>query len=102
MAITSITSNIGNISSYDSRMVSITFTGRQQTLHHQIHQTQSMPYNRLSQAMQKIRRHGGVITAVFMHAVSANQVAKPTKIVAGDEPATDQVRDQGSSKKKKR
>jgi CpcD/allophycocyanin linker domain len=101
MAITSITSNIGNISSYNSRMVSITFAGGQQPMH-QAHQTQSVPYNRLSQTMQKIRRHGGVITAVFMHAVSADQVAKPTKVVAGDEPATDRVRDPGSNKKKKR
>jgi hypothetical protein len=99
MANMSITSNLGNISSYNSRMVSISFTGGQKSMH-LAHQTQSVPYHRLSQTMQKIHRHGGQITDVFMQAVSADQVAKPTNVVSGEESAKDQG-SAGNKKKKK-
>ncbi len=98
MATTSITSNLGNISSYNSRMVSITFTGSQQS--RLAHQTQSLPLNRLSQAMQNIHRHGGNVTEVYMHAVSADQVAKPTNVSHDEELAKDQG-GTGNKKKKK-
>jgi CpcD/allophycocyanin linker domain len=98
MATTSITSNLGSISSYNSRMVSITFTGSQQS--RLAHQTQSLPLNRLSQAMQNIHRQGGHVTEVYMHAVSADQVAKPTNIGHDEAPAKDQG-GTGNKKKKK-
>jgi CpcD/allophycocyanin linker domain len=98
MATTSITSNLGSISSYNSRMVSITFTGSQQS--RLAHQTQSLPLNRLSQALQNIHRQGGHVKEVYMHAVSADQVAKPTNIGHDEAPAKDQG-GTGNKKKKK-
>lgn len=85
MATTSITSNLGNVSSYGSRMVSITFNGGQSSMR-LAHQTRSVPYDRLSQTMQNIHRQGGRVTEVFMHAVSADQLAKPTNHVEAEEP----------------
>jgi CpcD/allophycocyanin linker domain len=99
MATTSITSNLGNISSYSSRMVSITFTGGQSSMR-LAHQTRSVPYDRLSQTMQNIHRQGGRVNEVFMHAVSADQIAVPTNHGRAEESAKDQG-DAGNKKKKR-
>jgi hypothetical protein len=98
MATTSITSNLGNVSSYSSRMVSITFTGGHQSMR-MAHQTRSVPYDRLSQTMQNIHRQGGQVIDVFMHAISADQIAKPTNHRSAPEPAKEQI---DSNKKKKK
>ncbi len=99
MATTSITSNLGNMSSYNSRMVSITYTGGQSSMR-LAHQTRSVPYDRLSQTMQNIHRQGGRVTEVFMHAVSADQIAVPTNHGRAEESAKDQG--ETGNKKKKR
>lgn len=48
--------------------------------------------------MQNIHRQGGRVTEVFMHAVSADQVAKPTNHVEAEEPN----RPAADNKKKKK
>ncbi len=98
MATTSITSNLGNISGYSSRMVSISFTGGASAAMRLAHQTRSVPYDRLSQTIQNIHRQGGQVTEVFMHAVSADQIAVPTN--RAEESAKDQG-DAGNKKKKR-
>jgi hypothetical protein len=69
-------------------MVSITFNGGLSSMR-LVHQTRSVPYDRLSQTMQNIHRQGGRVTEVFMHAVSADQVAKPTNHVEANRPTAD-------------
>ena len=98
MATTSITSNLGSASSYSSRMVSITFTGGQHSMRLAT-QTRSVPHDRLSQTMQNIHRQGGHVTEVFMHAISADQIAVPTNHRSVEELAREQA---DSNKKKKR
>ena len=80
-------------------MVSITFTGGQSSMR-LAHQTRSIPYDRLSQTMQNIHRQGGRVTEVFMHAVSADQVAVPNNSGRAEESAKDQG-DAGNKKKKR-
>lgn len=87
------------MSSYNSRMVSITYTGGQSSMR-LAHQTRSVPYDRLSQTMQNIHRQGGRVTEVFMHAVSADQIAVPTNHGRAEESAKDQG--ETGNKKKKR
>jgi CpcD/allophycocyanin linker domain len=99
MATTSITSNLGNTSSYSSRMVSITFTGGQNSMRLAT-QTRSVPHDRLSQTMQNIHRQGGQVVDVFMHAVSADQIATPTNYGRAEEPVREQA--DNSNKRKKR
>jgi CpcD/allophycocyanin linker domain len=96
MATTSIASNLGNLSSYSSRMVKITFAGGQQPMRI-AHQTRSVPYDRLSQTMQNIHRQGGRVIEVFMQEVSADQVAKPTNHSQAEESTR-----QPTDKKKKK
>ena len=80
-------------------MVSITFTGGQSSMR-LAHQTRSVPYDRLSQTMQNIHRQGGQVNEVFMHAVSADQIAVPTSHGRAEESAKDQG-DAGNKKKKR-
>jgi ribosomal protein S8 len=61
MAITSISSNISDISSYDSRMITITVTGIRKQFVRLANQTIHVPYSRLSQTIHNIHRSGGNI-----------------------------------------
>jgi hypothetical protein len=78
-------------------MVSITFNGGQNSMRLAT-QTRSVPYDRLSQTMQNIHRQGGRVTEVFMHAISADQIAVPTN----HSNAEGSAREQADSNKKKK
>jgi hypothetical protein len=88
-----IASNIGDVSTYGNRMVTITITGMNQQSTHVANQHISVSYNRLSQTMQNIHRSGGKVIAVSMG--GANSSAAPV-VSKNNEPANNP----GSKKKR--
>jgi hypothetical protein len=88
-----IASNIGDVSTYGNRMVTITITGMNQQSTHVANQHISVSYNRLSQTMQNIHRSGGKVVAVSMG--GTNSSAAPV-VSKNNEPANNP----GSKKKR--
>jgi CpcD/allophycocyanin linker domain len=95
-----ISSNIGDVSTYGNRMVTVTVTGMNQHSAHVAHQQMSVSYNRLSQTMQNIHRSGGKVVAVSMGGANAVAVAAPA--ASEDHESTNQPEKNPSSNKKKR
>ncbi len=95
-----ISSNIGDVSTYGNRMVTITVTGMNQQSAHLAHQQMSVSYNRLSQTMQNIHRGGGKVVAVSIGAANSVAVAAPAAS-NHDEPAKQPEKNPSSSKKKR-
>lgn len=93
MATTNISSNIGDVSSYSSRMVTIAVTGLHQQSMRLASQTVSVSYNRLSQAIRNIHRSGGKIIDMSISPMSVEPV---------EEAASEQQNSNPGSKKKKR
>jgi peroxiredoxin len=90
-----ISSNIGDISTYGNRMVTIAFTGMNQQSVHLAHQQTSISYNRLSQTLQNIQRNGGKVIAVSMDGAIAPAASK-------NKAPDQQPENSPSSNKKKR
>jgi CpcD/allophycocyanin linker domain len=97
-----ISSNIGDVSTYGNRMVTITVTGLNQQSAHVAHQQMSVSYNRLSQTMQNIHRSGGKVVAVSMGGANSVVVAVPTAAASkNNEPAKQPEKNPSSNKKKR-
>lgn len=92
-----ISSNIGDISTYGNRMVTIAFTGMNQQSVHLAHQQTSISYNRLSQTLQNIQRNGGKVIAVSMDGATA-----PAPAASKNKAPDQQPENSPSSNKKKR
>jgi CpcD/allophycocyanin linker domain len=88
-----IASNIGDISTFGNRMVTITVTKMNQRAMHSAHQQMSVAYSRLSQTMQSIHRNGGKVVAVSLG--GATQSAPAASAAPAKQPET-------SSKKNKK
>jgi hypothetical protein len=95
-----ISSNIGDISTYGNRMVTLTVTGMNQQSAHLARQQLSVSYNRLSQTIQNIHRSGGKVISVSTGSASAVAVAAPAAS-KDQEPAKQPSKNHGSSKKKR-
>jgi hypothetical protein len=81
-----ISSNIGDVSTYGDRMVTIAVTGMNQQSTHVANQHLSVSCSRLSQTMQNIHRRGGKVLAVSMG--NAKSVAVTAPVVSNNnEPA---------------
>jgi hypothetical protein len=96
-----ISSNIGDVSTYGNRMVTITVTGLNQQSAHVAHQQMSVSYNRLSQTMQNIHRSGGKVVAVSMGGANSAVVAAPAAASKNNEPAKQPEKNPSSNKKKR-
>jgi CpcD/allophycocyanin linker domain len=90
-----IASNIGDVSTYGNRMVTITITGMNQQSTHVANQHISVSYNRLSQTMQNIHRNGGKVVAVSMGGANSRAATAPV-VSNNNEPANNP----GSKKKR--
>jgi hypothetical protein len=90
-----IASNIGDVSTYGNRMVTITITGMNQQSTHVANQHISVSYSRLSQTMQNIHRNGGKVIAVSMSDASTEAATAPAAS-KNNEPANNS----GSKKKR--
>jgi CpcD/allophycocyanin linker domain len=95
-----ISSNIGDLSTYGDRMVTITVTGMNQPSAHVAHQQMSVSYSRLSQTMQNIHRSGGKVVAVSMGETNSVAVAAPAASQK-NEPAKQPEKNPSSNKKKR-
>jgi 23S rRNA pseudoU1915 N3-methylase RlmH len=89
-----IASNIGDVSTYGNRMVTITITGMNQQSTHVANQHMSVSYSRLSQTMQNIHRSGGKVVAVSMSGAAGAATASAAS--NNNEPANNP----GSKKKR--
>jgi hypothetical protein len=95
-----ISSNIGDVSTYSNRMVTITVTGMNQQSAHVAHQQMSVSYNRLSQTMQNIHRSGGKVVAVSVGGANSVAVAAPAAS-QHNEPSKQPEKNPSSNKKKR-
>lgn len=87
-----ISSNIGDASTYGNRLVTIVVTGMNQQLAHLAHQQMSVSYSRLSQTMRNIHRSGGKVISVSMGSTPA--------VSKNNEPAKQPENNPGSKKKR--